>query len=129
MRNFVFLVFFYLFCERFKWRNHSRSPKKRNFRRHRLQIRNLHEALQAYNGIKNPNLLFVGKKLKIPNNSEEIIYEVRKGDSLGGIAKRFGANPSSLALINKIERPDLIRIGQKANHPPYENGSPHLRHH
>ena len=71
-------------------------------------------ALQAYNGISNPNLLFVGKKLKIPSgNLREVNYIVRKGDSLGLIAKRFGVSSNDLALINKISRPDLIRVGQK----------------
>ena len=36
-------------------------------------------ALQAYNGISNPNLLYVGKKLKIPSgNVSEISYTVKK---------------------------------------------------
>jgi LysM repeat protein len=75
-------------------------------------------ALQAYNGIANPNLLYVGKKLKIPSgNVREVTYAVRKGDSLGLIAKRFGVTASDLALINKISRPDLIRVGQKLTIP------------
>ncbi|MAE54113.1 MAG: peptidoglycan-binding protein [Opitutae bacterium] len=75
-------------------------------------------ALQAYNGIANPNLLYVGKKLKIPSgNVREVSYTVKKGDSLGLIAKRFGVTASDLALINKISRPDLIRVGQKLTIP------------
>ena len=71
-------------------------------------------SLQAFNGIANPNLLFVGKKLKIPSAGvSEILYEVQKGDSLGSIANRFNVKLSTLSLLNKIERPDLIRIGQK----------------
>lgn len=75
-------------------------------------------ALQAYNGISNPNLLYVGKKLKIPSGTvREVSYVVRKGESLGIIAKRFGVSSSDLALINKISRPDLIRVGQKLTIP------------
>lgn len=71
-------------------------------------------ALQAFNGIANPNLLFVGKKLKIPSSqSGEISYVVKKGDSLGNIASRFGVKVSTLTFVNKIIRPDLIRVGQK----------------
>ncbi|MEK9773320.1 MAG: LysM peptidoglycan-binding domain-containing protein, partial [Opitutae bacterium] len=74
--------------------------------------------LQAYNGIANPNLLYVGKKLKIPSgNVREVTYVVRKGDSLGLIAKRFGVSATDLALINQISRPDLIRVGQKLTIP------------
>jgi LysM repeat protein len=75
-------------------------------------------SLQAFNGIANPNLLFVGKKLKIPSAGvSEILYEVQKGDSLGSIANRFNVKLSTLSLLNKIERPDLIRIGQKIKIP------------
>ena len=82
-------------------------------------------ALQAYNGISNPNLLYVGKKLKIPSgNVSEISYTVKKGESLGIIAKRFGVSANDLALINKISRPDLIRVGQKLTIPLKGNRRP-----
>ncbi|MBP51957.1 MAG: peptidoglycan-binding protein [Opitutae bacterium] len=71
-------------------------------------------SLQAYNGISNPNLLFVGKKLKIPSSTiRKIPYTVKKGDSLGSLATRYGVPLSTLTMINKIDRPDLIKIGQK----------------
>jgi LysM repeat protein len=71
-------------------------------------------ALQAINGISNPNLLFVGKKLKIPDgNLQKIPYTIRKGDSLGSIAKRFGVKQSTLIEYNQIKSPNLIKIGQK----------------
>ena len=74
--------------------------------------------LQAYNGISNPNLLYVGKKLKVPTGQvREVTYVVRKGESLGLIAKRFGVSSGDLALINRISRPDLIRVGQKLTIP------------
>ena len=60
-------------------------------------------ALQAVNKITNPNLLFVGKKLKIPSGGlQQITYEIRKGDSLGSIASRFGVKQSTLIEVNKI---------------------------
>ena len=75
-------------------------------------------ALQAINSISNPNLLYVGKKLKIPSGaSSEITYVVKKGESLGSIASRFRVKTSTLALINRIERPDLIKVGQKLTVP------------
>lgn len=74
--------------------------------------------IQAYNGIANPNVLYVGKKLKIPSGKvKEVSYTVRKGESLGLIAKRFGVSAGDLALINQINRPDLIRVGQKITIP------------
>jgi len=75
-------------------------------------------SLQAYNGITNPHLLFVGKKLKIPSGKiREVTYFVKKGDSLGLIAKRFGVSATDLAMINRIDRPNLIRAGQKLTIP------------
>ena len=75
-------------------------------------------ALQAFNNISNPNLLFVGKKLKIPGKGiKEVPYKVQKGDSLGGIASRFGVKLSDLANLNNISRPDLIKVGQKIKVP------------
>ena len=83
-------------------------------------------AIQSFNGISNPNLLFVGKKLKIPSGSSpEIPYMVKKGDSLGSIASRFGVSLNALSSRNGITSPNLIRIGKKivipvkgSNHAP-----------
>ncbi len=75
-------------------------------------------ALQAVNGISNPNLLFVGKKLKIPPATiRHIEYTIKKGDSLGGIASRFGVKGSDLIKLNQIKQPDLIKEGQKLKIP------------
>jgi len=41
-----------------------------------------------------------------------MIYVVRRGDSLSGIAARFGATVQTLMDVNVICRPDLIFIGQ-----------------
>lgn len=74
--------------------------------------------LQAYNGISNPNLLYAGKKLKLPSPGvKEVTYKIKKGDSLGIISRRFGVSASDLAMINKIDRPDLIRVGQELTIP------------
>ena len=70
-------------------------------------------AIQVLNNISNPNLLFAGKKLKIPIGSrKEIDYTVKKGDSLGSIANRFKIKLSILASRNNISRLDLIKLGK-----------------
>jgi N-acetylmuramoyl-L-alanine amidase len=38
---------------------------------------------------------------------------VEPGDTLGGIAKTYGLELDDLVKWNKIENPDLIRVGQK----------------
>ncbi|NPA52684.1 MAG: LysM peptidoglycan-binding domain-containing protein [Aquificae bacterium] len=40
-------------------------------------------------------------------------YIVKKGDTLSKIARRFGTDWRTLARINKLKNPHLIRIGQK----------------
>ena len=50
-------------------------------------------ALQAINGISNPNLLFVGKKLKIPDGNLQKIPYTNARDNLGSIAKLGSSTP------------------------------------
>jgi LysM repeat protein len=81
-------------------------------------------ALQAINGIQNANLLFVGKKLKIPDGSApEVTYVVKKGDSLGEIAARFGAKASIITARNQLASANLIKVGQKLIIPLGKGGS------
>ncbi len=46
------------------------------------------------------------------NNEEEIIYIVKKGDTLSGIASSFKTTYQELAKLNNISNPNLIHIGQ-----------------
>ena len=39
-------------------------------------------------------------------------YRVKKGDTLSGIAKRFGVPTYSIVKINGIKNPNLIKVGQ-----------------
>jgi LysM repeat protein len=44
---------------------------------------------------------------------KEIIYEVKSGDTLAKIAKRYNTTYQHLQKINNISNPNLIRVGQK----------------
>ncbi len=44
-------------------------------------------------------------------------YRVRRGDTLLGIASRFGVSTSKIAHINKLRRPDRIYVGQMLKIP------------
>lgn len=49
--------------------------------------------------------------------SSDIIYIVKKGDTLSGIAKKYNTTYQSLAKYNNIKNPNLIFIGQKIKIP------------
>lgn len=75
--------------------------------------------LASLNGITNPNLIYVGQVLKIPINSNDTttsgdikLYTVVSGDTLSGIAAKFGTTTVSIASLNKIPNINLIYVGQ-----------------
>ncbi len=43
----------------------------------------------------------------------ETVYVVKKGDTLSKIASKYNTTYQALAKLNKIENPDLIKVGQK----------------
>ena len=77
------------------------------------------------------NTIYVGQKLKIPikrrpntrtqhPHIKYIIYRVKRGDSLGKIAQKFGITVSEIKRINKIKG-HIIYVGQKLKIPIKEN--------
>ncbi len=81
--------------------------------------------LVAINGIKNPNLINVGQVLQLGGNAPAPQqntqaggqYTVQPGDTLSGIAQRYGTNYQTLAALNGIANPNLITVGQKITLP------------
>ena len=45
--------------------------------------------------------------------SADPIYHVKEGDTLSGIAKRFGVSLRALIDANGLQRPDSLRLGQR----------------
>jgi len=85
-------------------------------------------ALQQANNISNPSLILVGQKFTIPGSGSAApsapssggggaSYTVKPGDTLSGIAGRYGTSVSALQRANNISNPSLILVGQKLTIP------------
>lgn len=82
-------------------------------------------AIVRANGIRNPNLIYAGQRLTIPGRGAATaagttsapatggVYVVRRGDSLGAIAARYGTSVAALARANRIANPSIIYVGQR----------------
>ena len=53
----------------------------------------------------------------VPTNSGDIVYIVKSGDSLSGIATKYGTTYQELAKYNNISNPNFISVGQKIKIP------------
>jgi lysozyme len=75
------------------------------------------QALQQLNGIKDPDKIYVGQKIKIkgkpPNAKVPIYYTIQKGDTLTEIAKKFNTTVAALQKLNGIKDANKIFAGQK----------------
>jgi LysM repeat protein len=74
-------------------------------------------AIVQANGLRNPNYIYVGQRLVIPGGGYHpapggTYYTVRRGDTLAGIAWRFGVNMWAIAHANGIANPNRIYVGQ-----------------
>ena len=72
-------------------------------------------ALSSLNGISNPNRIYAGNTLKVPENgsSGAQYYTIKSGDTLSGIALRYNTTVSALARLNGISDPDRIYAGTR----------------
>lgn len=80
-------------------------------------------SLVNLNEIKNPNLIYVNQKLQIYSSSStdsslgnnscgKIMYTIKSGNTLSGIAKRFNSSVNEIAKLNDISNPNLIYAGR-----------------
>lgn len=85
------------------------------------------EAIAQVNGITNPSQIFVGTQLTITDGPGPLdsaaepvgtaVHTVESGETLAGIASRFGTTVQSLIDVNSIPDPNLIRPGQQLTVP------------
>ena len=78
-----------------------------------------YQKIASDNGIANPNLIYPGQVLKIygasggnSGGSSAKTYTVQKGDTLSGIAAKYGTTYQKIAKDNNIANPNLIFPGQ-----------------
>ncbi len=57
--------------------------------------------------------IFISYKIYKKKKEKPVFYIVKKGDSLSKIAKKFNTNWQTLAKINRLKNPNLIKTGQK----------------
>lgn len=71
--------------------------------------------LMQLNNISNPNIIYVGQQLLIPDNkpgSSYQLYTVQRGDTLKNIATRYNSTVNTLAQLNQIVNINVIYVGQ-----------------
>jgi putative chitinase len=83
-------------------------------------------ALMRANYITNPNRIYAGQKLCIPGYGYPrppttcgFYYRVRYGDTLSGIAARYGVRVWSVVRANNLANPNVIYAGQRLYIPCY----------
>ncbi len=90
------------------------------------------DAIVAANGLANENFIRVGQVLKIrqgdqgttPPTGGTQTYVVQPGDTLYGIALRFGTTVAAIAQANGIVNPAFIRDGTRLTIPSGTSGTP-----
>lgn len=97
-------------------------------------------ALVIANHLPNPNLIYVGQQLDIPDGSpppnptppppptppDPTLYIVRPGDTLSAIARQFNTTVAALVAANNIINPHYIYAGQQLIVPGDAPPSPPL---
>ena len=76
-----------------------------------------YQELAAINGIADPNVIHVGQIIKLKGDAAstpqgENTYTVQAGDTLSGIAAKYGTTYQELAALNGISDPNIIHVGQ-----------------
>lgn len=71
------------------------------------------------NGIVDPNRVYAGARLRLtpappgPGVRSSGVHVVRAGETLSGIARRYGTTVGALARTNGIRDPNRLRVGQR----------------
>lgn len=105
------------------------------------------------NGLRNPNIIFVGQRLRVPavirasivapataslpssapgvapapapasSDAAHIVHVVQRGEYLASIANRYGISVQALLRANRLNNPNLLRVGQRLIIPSGANAA------
>jgi LysM repeat protein len=76
------------------------------------------QALVEANRLTDPDLIVSGQRLRIPVRARAAaVHVVRAGETLSGIAARFGTTAEALARANGIKDVDLVVVGARLKVP------------
>ena len=73
-------------------------------------------AIRRYNGLGRSSRIYPGQVLAVNSNgsgSNYVIHKVRRGESLGVIAKKYRTTINSIINSNNISNPDRLKVGDK----------------
>ncbi len=69
--------------------------------------------LTVHNRLSNPDRLSIGQVIRIPSTEpRNRQHAVKSGDTLSGIASRYGVRQADVVRLNSLARPDRLSIGQ-----------------
>ena len=75
-------------------------------------------ALARINRLSDPDLIVAGQRLRIGSRARVAsIHVVRPGETLSGIAARYGSTTAALARVNRVRNPNLIVAGTRLRVP------------
>jgi LysM repeat protein len=73
--------------------------------------------LAQINGIKNPNKIYVGQKIKVTDSptkkSSKKYHTVKSGDTVSELAVKYGSTQKQIQKWNNLSNPNRIYVGQR----------------
>ena len=107
-------------------KEHMHSPAKRDDDHDETKPRTMYEEdakpdfldLDKDGDTEEPMKNAVNEQDDTPSGGDSVHVTVKKGDTLGAIAKNHGVTADAIAKANKLDDPDKIKDGQKLYIPP-----------